>query len=87
MIAKGENSLLRKPGNPFTRKNVFEEKIFAKRKSGPLGRFCVVFFQNAHFWVRKAMTSSAFMRTCSMLSLSRTVTVPSSSVVKSMVRQ
>ena len=87
MIAKGENSLLRKPGNPFICKNIFEKRFLRKEKSGPLGRFCVVFFQNAHFWVRKAMTSSAFMRTCSMLSLSRTVTVPSSSVVKSMVRQ
>lgn len=43
--------------------------------------------QKAHFWVRKAIASSGVMRTCSMLSLSRTVTVPSSSVVKSTVRQ
>ena len=47
----------------------------------------VLFVQKAHFSVRKATTSFSFMRTCSMVSLSRTVTVPSSSVWKSQVRQ
>ena len=92
MIAKGENSLLRKPGSIYMQKRFRRKDFCEKKKAAPRVAFhivCVqiVFFQNAHFWVRKAMTSSAFMRTCSMLSLSRTVTVPSSSVVKSMVRQ
>ena len=88
----------RKQPPPKTGKSIYSQKRFRrkdfceKKKAAPRVAFhivCVqiVFSQNAHFWVRKAMTSSAFMRTCSMLSLSRTVTVPSSSVVKSMVRQ
>ena len=94
MRPEGEGNVIRK-SKAFqknlkrlkTSQNLFEEKIFATKKAAPRVAFHIVCFQNAHFWVRKEMTSSAFMRTCSMLSLSRTVTVPSSSVVKSMVRQ
>ncbi len=68
------------------------EKDEKMQKEGAcLGHAPVVFrltpFQNVHFAYRNEMTSATVMRCCSMVSRSRTVTVPFSAVSKSIVRQ